>query len=491
MSKAEELKKKMNTLRPGKTGPLLEVREYCKRQGAEPEDFWRNIPPATLDDLDEEQRHIMSNEYAEGGAFGDPKTDPAAALRIAQYYLDPKFKVARHFNQIFPFEVLDAELKIVTPIFEGDAEKILQRHLSQAWLEEHGVPLTPFWAKDMVCSWGNHAPEIAMPKPMARPDEDVWCIHRPTHEPDANVPYDRWANILSRMSDPKAFAAWIWGVYTDENKGRQVLWLHGEHGEDGKSAIATLIARELFGPAHHAISNASLGASEKRFLTSFFENASLVIYPDANNTKCLLSETFKTVASAGSDPVLIERKGKQAYTARLQARMWVCSNHPPAVTKDNYVLSRLLYVHIDKMQGERPDPKVIEYLKEQLPGFLHYAKQAYEERCPDHYRIITEGQTDQMVQGFADNFYVQYETIFDKHWELGDSGDFIEASKLWDVVRKEGITSNHAYGDFLRWLTEKKGVVKHKRSADGGRIRYEGMRKRRRKQTGPAAKIQW
>lgn len=281
------------------------------------------------------------------------------------------------------------------------------------------------------------------------------------------------------MSDPEAFAAWVYGVYSGDYRGRQVLWLHGPHGEDGKSAITDLIAKELFGPAHHAISNASLSASEKRFLTSFFENARLVIYPDASNRRCLMSEQFKTVASAGADPVLIERKGRQAYTSRLQARMWVCSNFAPEVTKDNFVLSRLLYIHIDKMRDEKPDPAVIDHLRDELPGFLHYAEQAYAKKCRDQYKILTNEKHLAEVDQMADAFFEEYDVIFQKHWESGGETDFVEGAKVRDIMQKEGLRHNHDYRDFTTWLIERKGVVKRKISQDGGKIRYYGMRKRR------------
>jgi phage/plasmid-associated DNA primase len=262
-----------------------------------------------------------------------------------------------------------------------------------------------------------------------------------------------------------------------------MLWLHGPHGEDGKSTMASIIGKELFGPAHNAISNASIGSSEKRFLNSFFENASLVIYPDANNSKCLMSEAFKTVASAGADPVLIERKGRQAYTAKLKARMWICSNHAPEVTKDNYAVSRLLYVHIDKMVDEKPDPTVFSRLTNELPGFLAYAQKCYLKRCPDNYRIETDVSTKERVAQLSDDFYDEYETIFTKYWQTSALTERVEASKLRDIVRQEGLNSNTAYSNFVRWLTTQMQIEKRKLSKEGGKIFFYGMSKRSLSQT--------
>lgn len=481
MSREQELHTMMHNLKRGQIGPMEEVRAYCKRQGRDPASFWKHIPPPLLENLDKAQIAIIKGEVVEEALMKDAESlfNPAYQLRVAEAILSPRFKLAAHEHQFFPLKIVDNARKIVSPVYEGDHEKVLARSLSIVMREKGGVVLATSIAKEVVELWINHQKTIPMPVPMARHDEDRWCFHKSDIKPDPTVKMDRWQRILDRMSDPAAFAAWVYGVYSGDYHGRQVLWLHGPHGEDGKSAITDLIARHLFGPAHHAISNASLGSSEKRFLTSFFEHARLVIYPDASNRRCLMSEQFKTVASAGADPVLIERKGRQAYTSRLQARMWVCSNFAPEVTKDNFVLSRLMYIHIDKMRDEKPDPKVIEHLRDELPGFLHYAQQAYAKKCRDHYEILTNDQHQTVVDEMADSFFEEYEVIFQKYWEVGADDEYVEGSKVRDITQKEGLRHNHDYKGFTGWLTERKGVAKRKISQDGGKIRYYGMRKRR------------
>jgi len=249
--------------------------------------------------------------------------------------------------------------------------------------------------------------------------------------------------------------------------------MHGKNGEEGKSLIARVIGQNLYGPAHNAISNASISSNEKRFINSFFEHAALVIYPDASNRKCLSSEEFKTLASAGSDPVLIERKGKPAYTAYLNARMWICSNFSPEVTSDNFMTSRLLYINISPLVDEAPDPSISERLIEELSGFLAYAEKCYEERCPDNYRIQTE--TDNAVKELADNFYEDYDIIFGKYWQQTDEQSEVEASVLKSTLFNEGIKSNGEYSKFVEWLVKYKGVTKQKRSEERGRIFYKGI----------------
>lgn len=480
MTKEEEIQNELHTLKPGDTRPLEQVLRYCKQQKRNSDEFWEHIPKPVLNKLDKNQLNIIEGKSTSGSV--DSKlleNDAEYQLLVAEGALNQHFLLTVKEGQQIILRIVDVERKIVYPIYENDGAKALTRQLSRVVKKVGGKVLRARLAKDMVDLWINHVSTVPMPTPAAGPNDEGWSFHRPHHIPDKNIELARWSRILSRMSDPEAFAAWIWGVYSGDYKGRQMLWLHGKHGEDGKSAIAKLLATELFGPAHHAISNASLGSSGRRFLSSFFEHARLVIYPDASNRRCLMSEAFKMIASAGADPVLIERKGKQAYTSTLQARMWVCSNYAPEITDDNFAQSRLLYLQIDKMKDEKPDPKAIDELKAEIPGFLYYAEQAYEKLCRDNYEITTLKGSKSMKDRIAEDFYEEYEVIFHKHWELCGSNDYLEASRVRDVAKKEGLTFTHDYKNFIVWLVEKKGVVKRKISQDGGVTRYEGMRKRR------------
>lgn len=473
----KKLLDRLSRLEPGEVDPIfLAIRESISLS-IPLQTYIDYIPPARLAELTIEQKELLES--------GDPvkvissELDPNdlnAFLFTANWCFD-SFKIARKNEQIMLYEVINPQLRTVYPIYDGDYQKILVREASIKWQKMTGEPLAPNLANLLLKFWFNHTESIETPEPMGRPNEDNWCLHRTEHEPDESVPMPSWEKILSRMGDPEAFAAWIFGVYSGKYKGRQMLWLHGPNGEDGKSTLASIIGKFLFGPAHNAISNASISSGEKRFLTSFFEFASLVIYADANNRKCLMSEAFKSVASAGSDPVLVERKGRQAYTTTLKARMWICSNYAPQVTNDNFVLSRLLYVFIDKMVNETPDPTVFERLENELPGFLWYAKNCYINRCPDDYRIITDASAQQAVNDLTDDFYDEYDIIFSKYWETADLNSRVDASKVRDAAKSEGLGSNIAFSNFVEWMYKNKGVKKRKLSNENGKVFYYGMRR--------------
>jgi hypothetical protein len=445
MTEFDKITVRLRELKPGEVDPILLALRYATKKNIPKSELFDFISPAQRRELTVEQIELMESGDPIKVVSKDLDLDnPVAFLETANRYFN-KFRLCRHKEQLFPFEVKDEDKKILVPIFEGDHQKILIREASRLWLKETGEPLSPTLAANLYKFWFNHIELIKMPEPMGRPNDVSWCLHRSNYSPDTSISFDSWQKILNRMSDPEAFCAWVWGIYTGLYKGRQMLWIHGAHGEDGKSTIASIIGKKLFGPAHNAISNASISSGEKRFLASFFENASLVVYPDANNRKCLMSEAFKSVASAGSDPVLIERKGMQAYTSTLKARMWICSNFAPEITNDNFVVSRLLYINIDKMVDEKPDPTVVKRLEDELPGFLAYAEKCYNDRCPDNYKVRTDDFTEQTIKSMAEQYFDEYETIFSKYWQLTQPDERVEGSRLREILKSEGVRSNIEY----------------------------------------------
>jgi hypothetical protein len=79
-----------------------------------------------------------------------------------------------------------------------------------------------------------------------------------------------------------------------------------------------------------------------------------------------------------------------AHMGQLETRLWINSNYAPDVSQDNFIISRLLYITIDKMD-EDPDPEIAVRFEEELPQFLRFAQACYERCCPEDYAI---GQPD-------------------------------------------------------------------------------------------------
>jgi hypothetical protein len=443
---------------------FADVRIYCagaKNRG-KLEQFLPYIHKSVKAQLNEEKLAALVKQEAatcDDDFIKKLRNSPDWQRQLALEILDDQFKKVHIIGRDdYYCKVIDLERKVLARLSKAGAESAMEDRVARYMTQNHQTIPTAL-VVELRKQFIRHAVPIPKPLAMARHDQDAWSFHKPNIRIE-NRPTPTWERILSRMSDPEAFAAWIWGVYSGLYQGRRVLWIHGPTGEDGKSMIARVIAEELFGSAASAINNAMLGGNEKRFVTSFFEESSLVIYPDANNTQVLRSELFKTLASAGSDPVSIERKGEQAYTAILSARLWVSSNYPPVITDENFVISRVQYIFI-KPHYEDPDPTIKERLKEEMPGFLFYAKDCWGKLNINAYDIKINEKTQVSMNALVESSSEEFEQIFANLFEQSvSSDDIITGKEMKILLEAEGLRSSRDQGNFHGWLVRTKGVQK-------------------------------
>ena len=216
--------------------------------------------------------------------------------------------------------------------------------------------------------------------------------------------HPNWDAWLTRMpEDARAvFRAWIYSIFDPENKGRQMLWLQ-DRGYSGKSSVFRAIKRYMGGQGVASISKDSM--SDKFGYSQVFGKR-LVIYGDTKNPKLLHSEKIHSLL--GGDPVQIERKHNDAFTAEIHARLIVASNIPPEVDLSaRNEVTRLIFVPLheppidvlkqycqldakgDIVRYDNGDPKFIggnldELLFEEMDYFLNTCREDYKELCPHH-----------------------------------------------------------------------------------------------------------
>ena len=466
MSKVEELRTAVGRARAEELQELFgDIQSYCK--GAKgrgvPSDFIQYIHSMVKDSLSPEKlASLVKESEPDAPSFAKILAgSPPMQRKLAEQILGGKFKKVRSELQgDYYCEVLNTEHKILRQLNSAGCETAMMDSIAQYMTENH-ITVPTSVVTEMKNQFVLHIKTIPDPKPACRHDEEGWCFHKPLLELK-KMDMPTWNRILKRMSDPVAFLAWVYGVYSGCYLGRRVMWLHGAKGEDGKSLIAKTLADTLFGHAAGAICNAQLTSKEKRFVTSFFVNTRLVIYPDASNTKILKSELFKMIASAGSDKVTIEPKGKPGYSAELSARLWVSSNYPPVITEEGFVKSRVQYILIDA-HNEPPDPTMKEGLISELPGFLYLAKKCWEKLNVNGYDIQVNDRTQRLIDEIIGDASEEYNQIFSNLFEVSsNSGENIAGKDMKILLESEGLKSSNEQKDFHDWLLQEKGVQKIK-----------------------------
>lgn len=392
-----------------------------------------------------------------------------------------------------PFRVDDAAKKSLLPFVGSDAdERAGGKNLLSRHLRHRGGHLSPQVLEDVWQRFKNnsavlgvpekdlHGVDIGLPgissaynvvlKEKLEADGGVftqWCTYYCDIKPDDSVPCPHTLETLGRMTEGAAVAAWIWGIYSKEYKGRQVPWIFGRAGEEGKSYFFRTIGVELFGEdkGFTAVSSTSTGKNQNNFTMNNFVKSVMILYPDCNNPAIIQTEFGKILSGGGRDSVQAEAKYKSAVTTTIEGRLMIVSNKEPTVAPDNWYLSRLMFCEIEPFKGAK-DPNMDEKFRAEIPGFLAYAKRCYTELCSDNETIVLKSATNERVLDLLpmnDDFH---QAKFEEHFVI-EKGASLNVKKITNALEQiQSFRSQKDIRDFLDWL--KKTGIKTERKAKRG-----------------------
>lgn len=368
------------------------------------------------------------------------------------------------------YQITDRDKKEVTKLIGLDSERICLARALATEADLMGDIFAPREVRDLTDYWTQLAKASERPVLMGREGSDDWCLFRQKYLPEEGD-ITAWKGWLDRLSDPEAFAAWIWGVYSGEYKGRQILWMHGPNGLDGKTYVQNTLGDQLFGPLRGTVGNAQL--KNTQFLTSSLEGKLLVTLGDCNVSTLHKYEIIKSI-SAGEkgDAVTIEHKGKTAYPAKLQSRLWVNSNLAPDLDNGVHETSRILYISVAKIVGEA-DNDIERKVIAELPAFLYYARECFNKRCPQGSSIIKGNTlTDSLVADLNIDAVEEFQGWFENGFQSVEGDRYLKAVQVNDRLKTLGIGSTFKHRDFQKFLrqtmdctisTEHNGVGREKR----------------------------
>ncbi len=436
----------------------------------------KDLTPHEKDDLEFLEALLLEYEKFNGPAYDGKKHKIKLRLAVLassrELTVEEKFEVAskllpnlkKHFDpdkgairQVF--RVVDEANKLGSLIQNPKSiSETIRHYLGQNIRSLNGPMLEPGDIRNYADIWLDYS-ECVDFETFGGFSDEKWCLGRCLYKPaEEDGKCDTWRNFLSRMNDPEGFSAWIYGVASKRYKGRQILWLQGKHGEDGKTYIQKLIAEALFPNVSQPMVNSALSGDASRWMGAEFIGKTLAYWDDCNNRRALFMEVVKQL-SAGSqgNKARIESKGVMAYQGQLDTRLWINSNFAPEVSQDNFITSRLLYITIDKME-EDPDPEIGSRFKAELPQFLRYAKACYERCCPDDYAIVQPDHVSLAIGELATDFEQQWIDIFETHFEtVDDPKYFMTAKRVSEILEEEGLKDNFKKNDWYAWVEKRHG----------------------------------
>lgn len=231
-------------------------------------------------------------------------------------------------------------------------------------------------------------------KPVASKTDLSHCWHKlPWDIPLIPGPTPYFDELLSRVSIPDSFCAFIGSIFVPDSDRHQYMWVFGE-GRNGKSRLASLL-RYILGSSFAA--EQIPDSTTKRFWTSGILGKRLVCFDDCDNFSFPSSAFFKGLT--GADSQRIEQKGQPIYTAEINAKFLFFSNKQLEINSSVADQRRALYASIEAFSGA-PMPTNIydKRLREEAPDILAKCLLKYEELTHDRGPI----ESAEMVKAVKD-----------------------------------------------------------------------------------------
>lgn len=216
-------------------------------------------------------------------------------------------------------------------------------------------------------------------------------------------PCPTWDKLLGRLTNQKAFCAWVGSLFFEEAKQHQYVWCHGR-GNDGKGAINRFLKR-VFGRAYR--SKQPPGKDDK-FWTYGLIGSRVVVFPDCNSQGFTTGGFFKSLS--GGDPIDAEAKGKMSFTIELGCKFLFFSNERPNVTSEHADMRRIIYCEFTE-KGEK-EAGFEDRLWEEGGAFLSRCVNEYIAAYPDHSDIQSDREE---IETWVSAVEERFQTLFDEH----------------------------------------------------------------------------
>lgn len=345
---------------------------------------------------------------------------------------------------------------------------------------EEKIQIEELWldfdqASRLVSYWKARAKTIERPAIVAWKSQDDFCFRRLPFDyvPGVNFPTLLF-EICERMkTNSKAFCIFIGSLLDTKSDRQQYLWLFGD-GQNSKSAISRFLYR-VFGSAYAALNPPH---ASDRFWSVRLVSARVGVFPDCNHSTFVTSGFFKTLT--GNDPIDIERKGKDPFSARIDTKFIFLSNTIPVLSSEKADLRRAIFCELDAIKGD-PDPNYDKKLWDQAQDILSYCVDAYNQHVAANGHSAIPVEDDSFIDLVSEETD-SFEGKLQRHFELTSiKEDFCVPHEFQALLEKIFPANQKKQGEFKRWLKRTYGVSKRTTRIGGldTEKRYHGIKIKR------------
>lgn len=295
------------------------------------------------------------------------------------------------------------------------------------------------------------------------------------YEPDATCPvFETFLSdiMMERLELIRLLSICLGYSLTGSTEEQKFFMLYGDRGRNGKSTLMMLMQR-LMGDnlcctiRKHLLTNPH--DDSNKFAKALIEGKRMV-YANETSKKARFDVEFVKEFVAG-DMMEAERKGRDGYQFKVQAKLWYAVNTLPGADFDNSFRSRLITIPFERCfyeegdneyrEGDlRPDRQLMDKLVAELPGILTFLV-----RCCQIW--IEQGQIDvpHEVKVLTAEYAAENDTVeiwINERCELGEHRQ--RSMELYadyrEFCKTQGLSGMVRVQEFPKHLTKRDGIKK-------------------------------
>ena len=319
------------------------------------------------------------------------------------------------------------------------------------------------------------------------PDVSAFTFYRLSvdFEPAAPTPR-KWLDYVSALLDDEdvlTLQEFCGYALIPTTRAQKMLFLIGNGGEGKSVAGAVLMA--IFG---QAATSGRLHDIEERFGLACLEGKLLFIDDDLPTAKLKETANVKKIVTAQT-PVQVERKGRDAYAARIYCRLLCFGNQMTDALYDHSTGAfrrRLILTTKPRDPGRVDNPQLAEeIIEDELPGVALWMLDGLKRLQANRWQFSTSEKQRQQEQAYKEDSFNLLAFLNDREWIVFDPTASVTSRELYTVYCKwclqngEDALAQRTVANYIRNNAQSLNVKpsEHIIARDGARARgFFGMR---------------
>lgn len=315
-----------------------------------------------------------------------------------------------------------------------------------------------------IKTWKARGPTIPVDKiqPISFIDDPAPCYKRVRFDIEEQ-PTPLFDEMMSRTDGAEDLMAFTWSLLIKDSYKQQYLYWMGEGGV-GKSSYVLFLDHFL---GRSLVSLRSEGAAGNRFWSSGLVGASVGVFADTNHSSFMSSGIFKSIS--GGDKINIEFKNCKPYSMVVPIKFMFLANEIPQLGNESQDTRRLLLIKTSSLStGTLRDPKYVDKLIAEAPGWFFKCKQAYEKACPTHGHIEGDDTQKKVMEEF---YLAEFHRIFNEYFTASEDCDILKQAAIHKAASHDLTRRGIKMDKFRKFMKSKYNV-----QFDDKRLLYVGIK---------------